>query len=72
MFLLEVAFLISKVASGICFFVQCKILQCLNSLILLLLTLLGAGEEEAMVVLVVSSPSSDFGSHGSTSITSML
>jgi hypothetical protein len=34
MFLLEVAFLISKAASGICFFVQCKMLQCLNSLIL--------------------------------------
>jgi hypothetical protein len=34
MFLLDVAFLISKDASGIWFFVQCKMLQCLNSLIL--------------------------------------
>jgi hypothetical protein len=34
MFLLEVTFWISKAASGICFFVQCKILQCLNFLIL--------------------------------------
>jgi hypothetical protein len=33
-FLLEVAFLISKDASGICFFVKCQMLQCLNSLIL--------------------------------------
>jgi hypothetical protein len=33
MFILEVAFLISKGASGM-LFVQCKMLQCLNSLIL--------------------------------------